>query len=92
MAVATGQASVVVAWRARKRGARTSRPWAGAPAAALQLPARWTRPYGLLRPVDEVAMLARRYMHEYGATRDHLAEVAVALRAARQPEPRSPAA
>ena len=37
-------------------------------------------PFGLLRPVDEIAMLARRYMHEYGATRDHLANVAIAFR------------
>jgi acetyl-CoA acetyltransferase len=79
MAVATGQAEVVVAWRARKRGAAASRPWAqvgdripGAP--------QWSRPLGLLRPVDEIAMLTRRYMHEYGATRDHLANVALAAR------------
>jgi acetyl-CoA acetyltransferase len=41
---------------------------------------QWTRPAGLLRPVDEIALLARRYMHEYGATRDHLANVALAFR------------
>jgi acetyl-CoA acetyltransferase len=34
----------------------------------------------LLRPVDEIAMLTRRYMHTYGATRDHLANVALAVR------------
>ncbi|HWB66050.1 MAG TPA: lipid-transfer protein [Mycobacteriales bacterium] len=80
MAVVTGQANVVLAWRARKRGSAASRPWAqvgdripGAP--------QWTRPVGLLRPVDEIAMLTRRYMHEYGATRDHLANVALAARA-----------
>src|SRR3984957_10671262 len=74
MAIATGQASVVVAWRSRKRGARDSRPWAAAPS-RLPIQAQWTRPYGLLRPVDEVAMLARRYMHEYGGGREQLAEV-----------------
>lgn len=79
MAVATGQADVVVAWRSRKRGARTSRPWASAPT-RLPIQAQWTRPFGLLRPVDEVAMLARRYMHEYGAKREHLGEIAVAVR------------
>jgi acetyl-CoA acetyltransferase len=31
--------------------------------------------------VDEIAMLTRRYMHEFGATRDHLANVALACRA-----------
>jgi acetyl-CoA acetyltransferase len=80
MAVATGQADVVVAWRSRKRGARGSRPWAAAPT-RLPIQAQWTRPFGLLRPVDEVSMLTRRYMHEYGADRSHLAEVATAIRA-----------
>lgn len=80
MAVATGQAEVVVAWRSRKRGARSSRPWAANPT-SMAVPGQWTRPFGLLRPVDEVAMLTRRYMHDYGATREHLAEVATAVRA-----------
>jgi acetyl-CoA acetyltransferase len=80
MAIATGQAEVVVAWRSRKRGAAGSRPWAAAPT-GLPMQGQWTRPSGLLRPVDEVAMLARRYMYEYGATRAHLAEVAMAIRA-----------
>jgi acetyl-CoA acetyltransferase len=44
------------------------------------VPGQWTRPAGLLRPVDEIAMLTRRYMHDYGATRDHLANVALAVR------------
>jgi acetyl-CoA acetyltransferase len=79
MAIATGQADVVVAWRSRKRGARASRPWAAAPS-RLPIQAQWTRPFGLLRPVDEVAMLARRYGYEYGAGREHLAEVALAVR------------
>lgn len=79
MAVATGQCKVAVAWRARKRASKSSRPWA-------QVQQRvtghwkWTRPFGLLRPVDEIAMLTRRYMHEFGATREHLANVAVAFR------------
>jgi len=79
LAVATGQADVVVAWRARKRGARSSRPWAAAPSGPA-VPGQWTRPFGLLRPVDEVAVLTRRYMHLSGATRRHLAEVALAER------------
>src|SRR5580658_2148158 len=79
MAIATGQAKVVVAWRSRKRGARTNRPWAAAPS-RLPIQAQWTRPFGLLRPVDEIAMLTRRYMFEFGAKREHLANVAVAVR------------
>ena len=79
MAVATGQCRVAVAWRARKRSAKASRPWAQV-AQRLNGATQWTRPFGLLRPVDEIAMLARRYMHEFGATRDHLANVALAFR------------
>ncbi|HKD65620.1 MAG TPA: hypothetical protein VKB84_02180 [Candidatus Binataceae bacterium] len=80
MAVATGQANVVVAWRSRKRSARSARIWASG-TESLMATGRWSRPWGLLRPADEIAMLARRYMHEYGATRESLAEVALALRA-----------
>ncbi|MER7919266.1 MULTISPECIES: lipid-transfer protein [unclassified Streptomyces] len=77
-AVAAGQATVGVAWRSRKRGSGP-RPWTGT-TGQLPTPAQWTRPFGLLRPADETAMLARRYMHEYGATRDHLFNVALACR------------
>ena len=78
MAIATGQATVGVAWRSRKRGSGP-RPWTDT-VRQLPTPAQWSRPWGLLRPVDEIAMLTRRYMHEYGATREHLANVAIAAR------------
>jgi acetyl-CoA acetyltransferase len=78
MAIATGQCRVGVAWRSRKRGSG-QRPWASM-AQIPSAPAQWTRPWGLLRPADEIAMLTRRYMHETGATRDHLANVALAVR------------
>jgi acetyl-CoA acetyltransferase len=67
---------VVVVWRARNRGSG-QRPWA-----ATQQPAwtSWNRPYGLFRPVDEVAMVARRYLYNYGVTREELAHVALTLR------------
>lgn len=80
MAVATGQARVGVAWRSRKRGGKGTRPWASR-APGLPGPIQWSRPFGLLRPVDEIAMLTRRYMHDWGGTRDHLANVALAVRA-----------
>jgi acetyl-CoA acetyltransferase len=79
MAVATGQCEVAVAWRARKRAAKSSRVWMQA-SERMGGQFQWTRPFGLLRPVDEIGMLTRRYMHEYGATRDHLANVALAAR------------
>lgn len=79
MAVVTGQCDVAVAWRARKRADKSSRVWSQAPK-RLDDPDQWTRPAGLLRPVDEIAMLTRRYMHEYGVTREQLANVALAQR------------
>lgn len=87
MAVATGQCNVAVAWRARKRAAKSTRMWSHA-SARLADYSQWSRPAGLIRPVDEVAMLMRRYMHEYGGTRDHLANIAIACRkhANRNPE------
>ncbi len=87
MAIATGQCRVGVAWRSRKRGSG-ARPWANT-VQQLPTPATWTRPWGLLRPVDEIAMLTRRYMHEYGATRDHLANVALAVRKMANQNPRA---
>jgi acetyl-CoA acetyltransferase len=79
MAIATGVATVGVAWRSRKRGSGP-RPWTST-ANRLPTPGQWNRPWGLLRPVDQLAMLTRRYMHDYGVTRDHLANVALVCRA-----------
>lgn len=79
MAVATGQCQVAVAWRARKRAAKASRPWSQV-GTRLRGHQQWSRPFGVIRPVDEIAMLTRRAMHQYGYTRDHLANVALAFR------------
>jgi acetyl-CoA acetyltransferase len=79
MAIATGQCSTAVAWRARKRADKASRVWAQTPR-VIDDEWQWSRPFGLLRPVDEVAVLMRRYMHEFGATREQLAQVALAFR------------
>jgi acetyl-CoA acetyltransferase len=79
MAVAAGQCRVAVAWRARKRGDAANRPWAQV-GERVDGPGQWSRPWGLVRPVDEIAMLARRYMYEYGMTRPQLAHAALAFR------------
>jgi len=82
MAVASGQCNVGVAWRSRKRASgAVRRPWSQPGSALLEeIAVNYTRPFGVIRPVDEIALLTRRYMHEYGATRDHLANVALAQR------------
>jgi acetyl-CoA acetyltransferase len=79
MAVATGQCSIAVVWRARKRSAVRSRVWAQS-APELTDHWKWSRPSGLLRPVDEVAMLTRRYAHEHGDISHALCKIAMTLR------------
>ncbi|MBY8821768.1 thiolase C-terminal domain-containing protein [Sphingomonas colocasiae] len=88
LAIAAGIANVGVVWRSRKRGARSKRLWAGVQSTVTDH-WKWSRPQGLLRPVDEVAVLTRRYMHEYGLTRAQLAEVALSMRAYAQGNPRA---
>jgi len=79
MAIACGQASNVIVYRARKGTDRGSQHWLGGPERAAGERA-WIRPFGMVRPVDEVAVLTRRYMQDYGITEEHLANVALACR------------
>ena len=89
MAIAAGGCEVGVVWRSRKRGSG-GRPWAqGGSAPLVAVAAEFTRPAGILRPVDEVAMLARRYLHTYGITREQLANVALAFRRHANANPRA---
>ena len=82
MAVATGQCKVGVAWRSRKRGSAASRVWANRAASSmLTTAADWSCPWGVVRPVDEIGLLTQRYMHETGASREHLANIALTARA-----------
>jgi acetyl-CoA acetyltransferase len=79
MAVATGVAEVVVVWRARNRGSG-GRPWASRGSGRVGGEFQWFLPWGLSRPVDQIAMLARRHMIELGSTSEHLGAVATAFR------------
>src|SRR3990170_3643436 len=85
MAIASGMATVAVAFRARNRGSG-GRPW-GRTGARVGGTAAFEAPYGLVSPVQQIAIVTRRYMHEYGATPEHFARVAVSQRrnAARNP-------
>ena len=84
-AIAAGLAETVVCWRVRKR-ASGGRPWAQL-GDAVGGDAQFGAPYGLLRPADQVALLMRRHMLEYGSTSAQLGAIAVACRthAARNP-------
>ena len=74
MAIATGQCEVaLIAYGSNQRSASgrlvsTSRP------------DPYEGPYGPRQPITSYALAASRHMHEYGTTREQLAEVAVAAR------------
>lgn len=82
MAVATGVADVVVCYRAfnersgHRFGAGISRSEPTAEGVAMS----WVSSFGLMTPASWVAMFARRYMHEYGATSEDFGRVSVADR------------
>ncbi|MEV6929516.1 lipid-transfer protein [Dactylosporangium sp. NPDC051485] len=85
LAIEHGVADVVVCYRAfnERSGVRfglghADRPMAaGADRAAFS----WLTPFGLNTPAQEVAIFARRYMHEFGATSEDFGRVAVVDRA-----------
>jgi acetyl-CoA acetyltransferase len=84
MAVATGVAEVVVCYRAfnERSGQRFGQVMtnlAFAPTSS-GVDAGWSYPMGLSTPAAWVAMVARRYMHVYGATSEDFGRVAVADR------------
>lgn len=84
MAVATGVAEAVVCYRAfnERSGRRFGAGVQDLPNAATAERAQfsWTTPAGQLTPASWVAMVARRYMHLYGATSADFGRVAVAGR------------
>jgi len=79
MAIATGVAETVVVWRARNRGSG-GRPWATRQSNRQPGEMQWFLPWGLSRPVDQIAMLTRRHMIEFGSTQEHLGHVAMSVR------------
>tara|TARA_B100000768_G_C11283871_1_gene380595 strand:+ start:384 stop:1535 length:1152 start_codon:yes stop_codon:yes gene_type:complete len=79
MAIASGIANVGVVWRSRKRGDPTSRMWSHTEQEIFDH-WKWSRPSGLVRPVDESSMIMRRYMYENSYSREDLASVAMTLR------------
>ncbi|GAB2868568.1 lipid-transfer protein [Nocardioides pacificus] len=80
-AIHSGLAEVVVCWRAfnERSGERYGLGQANRPmdTNADRAAYSWMTPYGLSTPAQWVAMFARRYMHEYGATSEDFGRVAV---------------
>jgi acetyl-CoA acetyltransferase len=84
MAVTSGVADVVVCYRAfnERSGHRFGSGVQGRPPQPTAEAAHfsWYAPFGLLTPAQWVAMFARRYMHEFGASSEDFGRVAVADR------------
>jgi acetyl-CoA acetyltransferase len=82
MAVATGQAKAVVAFRAmnERSGRGTARFGQASSAAGAAGASSYMSPYGLFSPAQMVAMAARRHMHLYGTRSEDFAEIALTCR------------
>ncbi len=81
MALVSGQCNaVLVCYGSTQRTAAFGRK-EGVKARSLLDPQPFEHPYSPLQPVTSYALAAARHMHQYGTTRDQLAEVAVAARA-----------
>ncbi len=88
MAVESGAADAVIAFRARNRSKAASygggrnqggRPWAKE-GARLSDHRQWHHPFGVAAPVHEMALIAQRHMHVYGTEPEHFGAQAVAQR------------
>ncbi|WP_433830134.1 lipid-transfer protein [Actinoplanes sp. CA-015351] len=77
LAVTAGLADVVVCYRALNE--RSGRRF-GRAIASPDPDSGWHHPMGLATPAAMVAMVAQRYLHDYGAAPDDFGRVAVAMR------------
>jgi acetyl-CoA acetyltransferase len=93
MAVASGVAEVVVCYRALNE--RSGHRFGQVSRAAVTAPTSggvdngWHYPMGLGTPAATVAMIARRYMHDYGATSEDFGQITVADRRHAATNPRA---
>lgn len=68
----------LISYASNQRSARSRR--LGGVLEAETPEAQFEAPYGALHPISFYAMAAQRHMHEFGTTREQLAEVAIAAR------------
>lgn len=82
MAVATGQAKAVIAFRAMNERSGRGTPRFGQAMVADKAagPMSYLAPHGLFSPAQMVALAARRHMHLYGTRSEHFGAIAVACR------------
>ncbi len=77
-AIATGRCEVALVTHGESGRSRVG--MTGYPSSPQQLRGQFEAPYGLPQPVGAYAMACSRHMHEYGTTKEQLAEIAVATR------------
>ncbi len=82
MAIATGMCTTVACYRAYNgaSGKQLNAKGIGGPLATDHLHWSYYNPFGVMDPVSLVAMFTQRYMHEFGATEESLAEIALTMR------------
>ncbi len=82
MAIATGQATTVVCWRAMngRSGKRMGQGVSGDITSSDLIHWSWYMPYGMLIPGSWISLIANKYMHDYGVTREDLGRVAISQR------------
>jgi len=82
MAIATGQASTVVCYRAMngRSGQRMGQGVSGQILTSDLVHWSWYMTYGMLIPGAWIALIANKYMHRYGVTREDLGRVAISQR------------
>lgn len=84
LAVSTGVADHVVCfrsvWESTAQGAGSRAATMSAGPRRLGGMFEWTAPYGAMSAATWVAMLASRYMHDHGLTREQLAQIALTCR------------
>lgn len=91
MAIATGQATTVVCYRAMngRSGQRMGQGVSGEIMTSDLIHWSWYMTYGMLNPGSWIAMVANRYMNSYGVTREDLARVSISQRNHAQRNPRA---
>jgi len=82
MAVATGAAKNVVIYRGMngRSGQRMGQGVSGNIISSDLIHWSWYLPYGMVTPSSWVAMIAHKYMNEFGVTSEHLGRVAITQR------------
>ncbi|MEX1157856.1 MAG: acetyl-CoA acetyltransferase [Thermomicrobiales bacterium] len=77
-AIATGRCEVALVTHGESGRSRVG--MTGYPSSPQQLRGQFEAPYGLPQPVGAYALACSRHMHEFGTTKEQLAEIAVATR------------